>query len=112
MKSKIIITALALCLAMPAAAVFEVTARAYEVSLEGFRAPGHANGGVVFRPCTQCPLKRLRVTGDTQYKVKGERVRLEEFRRTIDSIPEPDGVSVTVKHHLERNVIVMLDVWL
>ena len=112
MKTRIFITALALCLAMPAAAVFEVTARAYEVSLDGFRAPSHVNGGVVFRPCKQCPLKRLRVTDKTQYKVKGESVRLEKFREVIDSAPEPDDVSVTVKHHLERNVIVMLDVWL
>ena len=111
MKIKIIITALALCMAMPAAALFEVTARAYEVSLQGFRAPDHANGGVVFRPCKQCPLKRLRVTADTQYKIKGERARLKDFRAAINAAPEPDDVSLTVKHDLKSNVIVMLDVW-
>ena len=112
MKIKIVFAALMLSLAMPAAALFEVTARAYEVSLVGFRASQNANGGVVFRPCSNCPLKRLRVTDETLYKVKGEIVRLETFRRVIDTAPEPDDVSVTVKHHLERNVIVMLDVWL
>ncbi len=112
MKLKIFVIALALCLALPAVAQFEVTARAYEVELKGFRAPAKPNGAVVFHPCSTCQLTRLRVTPETQYKVKGERVRLEEFRRVIETVPEPDAVSVTVKHHLERNVIVMLDVWL
>ena len=112
MKFKILIAALTLSLALPAVAQFEVTSRAYEVALKGFRAPSNANGGVVFRPCSKCELKRLRVTANTLYKVKGERVRLEEFRKVIESAPEPDEVSVTVKHHLESNVIVMLDVWL
>jgi len=112
MKLKILITALALSLALPAAAQFVAITEAYEVQLDGFRAPNKANGGVVFRPCSTCKLTRLRVTSETQYKVKGERVRLDEFRRVIDSAPDPDEVSVTVEHHLERNVIVMLDVWL
>ena len=111
MKTRMIVTALALLIALPAAALFEVTARAYEVSLDGFSAPAHEAGGVVFRSCSNCPLKRVRVTGDTEYKVRGERVRLEQFREAIDTAPEPDDVSVTVKHHLERDVIVMLDVW-
>lgn len=112
MKLKIVVIALALCLAMPAAAQFKAITEAYEVALEGFRAPTKANGGVVFRPCSTCKLTRLRVTADTLYKVKGERVRLDEFRRVIESAPDPEEVSVTVEHHLERNVIVMLDVWL
>lgn len=112
MKFKMIVTVFALCIALPAAAQFKVTSRAYEVSLEGFQAPAHTAGGVVFRPCSQCPLKRMRVTDETLYKVKGERVRLEDFRRAIESAPEPDDVSVTVKHHLKRDVIEMLDVWL
>lgn len=112
MNFKILITALALSLALPAVAQFEVTSRAYEVALKGFRAPANENGGVVFRPCSTCELTRLRVTANTLYKVKGERVRLEEFRKVIESAPEPKDVSVTVKHHLESNVIVMLDVWL
>ena len=112
MKLKIIVTALALCLALPAAAQFEVVAEAYEVALDGFRAPTRANSAVVFRPCSTCELTRLRVTADTLYKVKGERVRLEDFRKVIETAPEPDEVSVTVKHHLKSNVIVMLDVWL
>ena len=112
MKIKILIAALALCAALPAAAQFKVTARAYEVALDGFSAPQHTSGGVVFRPCSRCALKRLRVTADTSYKVKGERVRLEDFRDVIESAPKPDDVSITVKHNLESNVIVMLDVWL
>ena len=112
MKTRLFVAALALCLALPAVAQFRVVAKAYEVSLEGFRAPATENGGVVFRPCANCPIKRLRVTAETLYKVKGERVRLEDFRTVIETAPEPDAVSVTVKHHLESNVIVMLDVWL
>lgn len=112
MKLKIFITAIALCLALPTAAQFVAITEAYEVALEGFSAPVKENGGVVFRPCSTCKLTRLRVTADTLYKVKGERVRLEDFRQVIESAPEPDEVSVTVEHHLERNVIVMLDVWL
>ena len=111
MKTRILVAALALCLALPAAAQFKVTARAYESSLDGFSAPDSANGGVVFRPCAQCPLKRLPVNADTIYKVKGERVLLEAFREAIDSAPESDNVSVTVKHHLESNTIVSLHVW-
>ena len=112
MKLKIVVIALALCLALPAAAQFKAITEAYEVALEGFHAPNRENGAVVFHPCSTCKLTRLRVTSETLYKVKGERVRLEEFRRVIETAPDPDAVSVTVEHHLERNVIVMLDVWL
>jgi len=112
MRIKIIITAIALCMALPAAAQFKTISAAYEVALKGFQAPTHASGGVVFRPCSQCELTRLRVTDRTRYAVNGETVRLEDFRRTIENAPEPDAVSVTVRHHLESNTIELLGAWL
>jgi len=112
MKIKFIVTALILSLALPAIAQFKAVSEAYEVSLKGFQAPTHEAGGVVFRPCSKCELKRLRVTATTRYAVNGETVRLEDFRRTIETAPDPDEVAVTVLHHLDSNTIEMLDAWL
>ena len=112
MKIKILVTALTLCLALPAAAQFTSNSEAYEVSLRGFSAPTNANGGVLFRPCSKCDIKRVRVTADTRYAVKGKRVRLEDFRRVIENVEDRDAVSITVIHHFESNTIVLLDVWL
>lgn len=112
MRIKFIVAALALCLALPAVAQFKVISEAYEVSLKGFRAPAHEAAGVLFKPCSQCEQKRVRVTERTRYAVNGKTVRLEDFRRTIENAPDPDEVAITVLHHLESNTIEMLDAWL
>lgn len=112
MKFKLIVTALALCLALPAAAQFKSRSEAYEVSLKGFRAPTHEAGGVLFKPCSRCEQKRVRVTSRTRYAVNGEPVRLEDFRQTIENAPDPDEVAITVLHHFESNTIELLDAWL
>ena len=111
MKIKSLIAVSLLFMSFAAAAQFKVVAKAHEVSLRDFRPPLTANGVVLFRACRDCELQRVRVTPNTRYKIKGETVRLMEFRRSIANADQDKGGAITVKHHFESNTIVSLDAW-
>jgi hypothetical protein len=110
MSFKMFIAALVLSLALPVSAELEVVSLAHEIALSNFRAPATQNGGLAFKRCSDCKTNSVRVTSGTQYVVNGKAVRLEKFKEAVQSVRDPDAVTVIVKHHLESDTIVSVSV--
>ena len=96
-------------LGLSAAAYSDIVSQAYEVSLSDFRAPATENGGIAFKPCSDCERRIVRVTSATRYAISGKKVRLKDFRKAVVQADDRDEKSVTVLHHLESNTIESLD---
>lgn len=84
---------------------FPVVVEAYEVDLDSMRLPANASGTLSFKPCSECEYKTVRVSAGTRYEANGEVYGLEEFRQAIAALPDRDRTAVTVKHHLESDLI-------
>jgi hypothetical protein len=106
MNIKLVLTALILSLALPAAAEFKTISRAYEVSLMDFRAPTGVNSGLAFKGCAECDTISVRVTPETRYQVNGKALPLDEFRQAAARINNREAVMIIVLHHLESDTIV------
>ena len=102
MKIKTLVSVTLLCFGMILNAQADIVSQAYEVALSDFRAPANENGTAAFRTCETCDHQVIRVTANTQYKVDGKTVRLEDFRKAIRRAGDGD---VIVLHHLESNTI-------
>jgi ABC-type anion transport system duplicated permease subunit len=100
-----------LAISAAAAADFVVVSQAYEVPLKELRLPGTATGTVTFRECKDCEYQTVRVTTGTQYRANGESLTLADFRKALESAPNPSDVAVTVLHHLESDTIQAIEVW-
>jgi len=110
MKFKVLITAVVLSLALPAAADMTVVQNAYETALSDMRLP-RANGGTIaFKECERCDYIRLRVGDDTQYRINGKAMPLEKFREALGLVANGDDQPVTVLHHLKRNQVTAVSV--
>lgn len=110
MNIKILIAVTLICLGLSAAAEDRIISLAYEVTLSDFNAPVTANGGVTFKECAKCEQIRTRVTPDTRYAINGKSVRLEDFRKAVGQVRNPDEKDVTVLHHLESNTVKSINV--
>ena len=99
-----------ICFGLSAAAEDRIISRAYEITLSDFNAPVTANGGVTFKECAECEQIRARVTNATRYSINGKTVRLEDFRKAVTQVRNPDEKLVIVLHHLESDTIKSLDV--
>lgn len=98
---------LAMCaLSLSAAAQFTTVAPAYEIALNNFQAPATESSGLAFKRCDTCDLQQVRVTSSTTYSINGRRLRLEEFRKALQTVVDRDSVTVIVKHHLETDTVV------
>jgi len=112
MKLKVLITAAFLSLALPAAADFKQVQDAYEVALSDLRLP-RANGGTIaFKECDKCEYKRIRVGSDMRYRLNGKDVTLKKFREAMATVENREDEAVTVLHHLERNQVTAVSVYL
>ena len=112
MKLRVFITAMMLGLAMPAAADFKTIAEAYEVALSEIRLPQSATGTIAFKPCEGCEYSTRRVDVDTRWLVNGESVSLEGFRAAVRRVADRNTEAVTILHHLERNRVTEVSVYL
>ena len=112
MKLKLIIAAMMLGLAMPAAADFETIAEAYEVALSEIRLPQSLTGTIAFKPCETCDYRTSRVDGNTRWLVNGQAVSLDRFRAAVKAVADRNNEAVTVLHHLERNRVTEVSVYL
>jgi hypothetical protein len=110
MKTRIFLTALLLSLALPAAADFRTIVEGYEVSVRDIRLPQTKSGTIAFRRCSECPYQTKRVAGDVSWEVDGQAVSLEKFRVALAQIRAYGEWTMTVGHHLERDVIVRVTV--
>lgn len=105
MKFLTLTIAITLSLAMPAAAQFTTVQKAHETVLSGVRLPASESGTLAFKPCRSCDWRTVRVNSETLWLVNKNSLTLADFRRAVDSLADRDRRSVTVKHHLENNVI-------
>ena len=112
MKSKLLITATLLCLALPAAAEFVTLQQAYETALSDVRLPQSENGTIAFKGCESCDWQTERVTGATRYVLNGRAMPLDKFRVALSRVQNRDEEAVTVLHHLADDVVTEVTVYL
>ena len=112
MNFKIIIAALMLSLALPAAADFRTIREGYEIALNNVRLPQTESGTIAFKKCDDCPYQTKRVAADATWVINGELTSLEKFRRRVLALPDRSREIVTVGHHLERDEIVRVTIWI
>ena len=112
MKLKILIAAALFSLALPAAADFKQVAEAYEVALSDVRLPRTNGGTIAFKECATCEYKRFRVGSDMRYRLNGKDVTLKKFREAMATVEDRKAEAVTVLHHLERNQVTAVSVYL
>jgi hypothetical protein len=110
MKIKIMMTALVLILAMPAAAQFTTVQLAHEVVLSELRLPSHVSGTIAFKGCSDCAYQTKRVSERTRYMVNGRSVPLDKFRGAVSHIRNRSEQYVTVLHHLEDDVVTQVSI--
>ena len=111
MKTKLLIIALALCVAMPAAAQRKTISKSHEVRLSDLRLPQSEAGTVAFRTCDECPFLTKRVTAETRWLINGQSLPLAKFRAGIARITERRELYVTVQHHLEQDRVTKVAVF-
>ncbi len=110
MKTKILLAVTLICFGLTAAAEDRIITLAYEITLSDFDAPVTTNGGVSFKECAECEQIRSRVTPNTRYAINDKTVRLEDFRKAVGQVRNPEEKLVIVMHHLESDTIKSLNV--
>lgn len=99
-----------LAFALTANAEFQTVSRAYEIALSDFRVPATPSSAVIFKECSDCESRSVRVTPATRYELNGQTVELKDFRAGIFQVRDRTSVFLTVLHHLESDVVVSVSV--
>lgn len=110
MNFKSLTLAFALAVAMPAAAQITTVQLAHEVPLANVRLPASESGTLAFKSCAECPTTTARVTGDTRWLVNHQAVSLKDFRSAIEARADRNKDYVTVRHHLEKDLITLVSI--
>lgn len=110
MKFKLMPFVFAIFLAAPAIAQFTTVQAAHEVALSSVRLPASESGTLVFKACAQCEIQTTRVNGDTRWLVNNQSVSLKDFRSTVEAVADRSNGHITVKHHLENDVITKVSI--
>ena len=105
MKIRLLAMVLALGASLPATAQITTVQRAYEVPLATVRLPASESGTLAFKPCAECSTTTARVTSDTRWLVNRRAVSLQEFLSAVESRADRSKDYVTVRHHLENDLI-------
>jgi len=111
MRTKILVTAFALILALPAAAGFRTIQEAYELPVDDVRLPATATGTVAFRKCGNCPFETKRLSSDVSFHINGNATTLGKFKARVAELTRPDEI-LTVLHHLEKDQVTRISVWI
>jgi hypothetical protein len=112
MKLRIMIAATLLSIALPAAADRAVFQEAYEVALSEIRLPRNENGTIGFKKCESCDYVIKRVNSTTQYKLNGKPIRLVKLRGAISEVANGSKPSAIVLHHLKKDQVTAVSVYL
>ena len=110
MKFKVLIAAIILGLALPAAAQFRTISKAHEVRLSDLRLPVSDGGTVAYKPCDTCPYETKRVSSDAQWVFDGKNMSLDKFKRGLMSVTDRRNTAVTVLLHLESDRVTRVSV--
>ena len=112
MKTKLLIAAALIGLALPAAAQFQTVQQAYEVALSEIRLPRNVNGTIAFKECEKCQYRTKRVSAQTRYVLDGRTIPLAEFRDAMERVNDRRNEAVTILHHLKDNQVTEVSVYL
>ena len=112
MKFKVLIAAILLSMTLPAAADRVVIAQAYEVALSELRLPRNENGTIAFKECESCDYVRKHVNPFTRYELNGKAISLAKFRHAVLNVEDRSGQPVTVLHHLKKDQVTAVSVYL
>ncbi len=112
MKLRLFFAAMLLGLAMPATADYVTIELAYEVALSEVRLPRSEAGTIAFRECGRCEFRTKRVDPETRWVVNGRTVTLRKFQEAVSQVADRSAEAVTILHHLERNRITQVSVYL
>ena len=110
MRIKIIVTAVVLSLAVPAAAEFRTIQKAHELSLDYVRLPQSASGTISYKKCGECPYETKRLAADVVWRVNGQPTTYADFAARVAEISRPAEQSVTVRHHLEKDQVTRVSI--
>ncbi|MDH3748357.1 MAG: hypothetical protein OER97_09130 [Gammaproteobacteria bacterium] len=110
MKFRLLMTALVLSLALPAAAQFTTVQLAHEVEMSTVRLPQSESGTIAFKACGECDYQTTRVSSETVWLVNNRPVTLVKFRQVVAGMTDRDKEYVTVKQHLERDLITQVSI--
>lgn len=110
MNFKSLTLVLALAVAMPTAAQITTVQLAHEVPLASVRLPASESGTLAFKTCGECPTTTARVTSATRWLVNHQAVSLQDFLSAIESRADRSKDYVTVRHHLEKDLITRVSI--
>lgn len=110
MKSKLIISAIALLLAMPVAAQFKKITTGAEVALSDVRLPHSNSGTISFKTCADCDYETYRVSNSARWQINGEDMSLSDFRQRIARVTNRERHPAMVTRHIESNQITKVEV--
>jgi len=112
MKTKLLITAIALFLALPAAAEMKVITEGYECSLGNVRLPQSDSGTIAYKQCDSCDYQTNRVASDAVWELNGKPMRLQDFRKQLSQVRDRNDQTITVYRHLEQNRVVKVSIYI
>lgn len=110
MKTKLLIAAALIGLALPVAAQFQTIQQAYEVALSEVRLPRNVNGTIAFKECEKCQYRTKRVSAQTRYLLDGHSIPLARFRDAMERVTNRNDEAVTILHHLKNNQVTEVSV--
>ncbi len=110
MNFKSLTLGLALAVTMPATAQITTVQLAHEVALATVRLPASESGTLAYKSCAECPTTTARVTSDTRWLVNNQAVSLQDFLSAIESRADRNKDYVTVRHHLEKDLITRVSI--
>lgn len=105
MKTKLIIAAALLGLAMPVAADFRIFSHGYEIALSDVRLPRNTNGTIAYKPCADCNYETKRISTNVRWIFNEKTITLSQFRMRTESLGDRDEHTVTVIHHFESDQV-------
>ena len=112
MHIRLLFASLLVLVSVSAVADFETIERAYEVSLSDLTVPVAATGTLLFKECSDCETRAIRMSDDTRFTVNGKQVELRIFRKAVFGVRDRRAIMVIVHHRLESDTITSLNVTL
>lgn len=110
MNFKTIAVVFALFWTMPVIAQITTIQAAHEVALSTVRLPSSLSGTLAFKACAECQTQSARVDENTRWLVNSKPVSLQDFLSTVEEKANRSKDYITVRHHLERDVITRVSI--
>ena len=110
MRFAVLIATISFALSLPSMAQFQTVAEAHEVRLSDLRLPQSEGGTVAYKTCDGCAYKSKLVSNDVQWIFDGRSLPLEEFRRNLAAVRDPENTPAMVLHHLESDRVTRVSV--